>query len=168
MGCKRLDVKRYTHKWDVKQKINGVPPVSQITRFCNQQTSPWNFESVAAILRHPIKRPMVTWGQVLTSLILERLEVEKFSEAEIIIILETIADEVDSSPLPFLLCLCFHLVGRWSPVFQLTHLPWHTGTGVRSAKSKKLMSFVAKLTRKADPTFPQSQKCCNLSFFFLH
>ena len=82
----------------------------------------------------------------------------------------------NNSPLPFLLCLCFHLVGRWSPVFQLTHLPWHTGTGVRSAKSKKLMSFVAKLTRKvvpgqywqADPTFPQSQKCCNLSFFFLN
>ena len=64
-----------------KTKKNGVPPVSQITRFCNQQTSPWNFESVAAILRHPIKRPMVTWGQVLTSLILERLVVEKFSES---------------------------------------------------------------------------------------
>ena len=107
---------------------------------------------------------MVTWGQVLASLILKGLEVEKFSEIEIMIILETIADEVDSSPLLFLLCLCFHLVGRLSPVFQLTHLPWHTGTGVRSAKSKKLMSFVAKLTRKAvpaqywqaDPTFPQS------------
>ena len=70
---------------------------------------------------------------------------------QIMIILEIIADEVDSSPLPFLLCLCFHLVGRWSPVFQLTHLPWHTGTGVRSAKSKKLMSFVAKLTRKVVP-----------------
>ena len=96
---------------------------------------------------------------------------------QIMIILETIVDEVggDNSPLPFRLCLCFHLVGRWSPVFQLTHLPWHTGTGVRSAKSKKLMSFVAKLTRKAvpaqywqaDPTFPQSHKCCSLSFLRL-
>ena len=37
---------------------------------------------------------MLTWGQVLTSLILERLEVEKFSEAEIRIILETIVDMV--------------------------------------------------------------------------
>ena len=37
---------------------------------------------------------MVTWGQVLTSLILKRLEVEKFSEIEIMIILETIVDEV--------------------------------------------------------------------------
>ena len=63
--------------------------------------------TVAAILGHPIKRPMLTWGQVLTSLILERLEVEKFSKSEIMIILETNVDEVGGTIHLYLsFCVC--------------------------------------------------------------
>ena len=163
------------HRLGVTKRIaDGLSQKTEAQMKC--ENTPWNFESVAAILGHPIKRPMLTWGQVLTSLILERLEVEKFSESGKLWFFWKPSWTRWGEQFTFTFPSAFVFPFGGSMITRVSIDPPSMAHRHRGEVCKKLISFVAKLTRKvvpgqywqADPTFPQSHKCCSLSFFFLN